>query len=57
MKASATEILRQVHDLMTVAEQVELSSLEYRELMHSIEREARARIIREARTYRLRRRR
>jgi len=49
MKPGATEILRQVDDLMDTAERIGLSSQEYRELMREIEREARRRIVRDAR--------
>ncbi len=51
MKAGETEILRQVMALMDTAEQIGLSSHEYRELMHWIEREAKRRVVRNARAH------
>ncbi len=57
MKAGAVEIIRQVLDLMDTAERIGLSSQDYREMMRDIEREAKRRIVRDARTYRPSRRR
>ena len=57
MKTRGTEIVRQVLALMDLAEQIGLESPEYRDLMRDIEREAKRRIARDARTYRPSRRR
>ena len=51
MKPAATEIMQQVLDIMDSAERIGLSSQEYRDLMWFIEREAKRRIVRDARTH------